>query len=226
MSAQAPRRTAVAAVVDDVREQILTGRLRPGDAVGEEEIARRLQLSRTPVREAIGRLVIEGLLRKDDNRTARVFEPSLDELLEIYEIRRPLEILASGLAADTADQTVVAILREHLAEHTDELTDDQWTLHESFHLTLFRASGRTQLVEIIAGLRLRSEPYVRFAAQMNPEYRQRSHREHGAMVDALAAGDRAAMEAVVGEHLDSTVAQVTGLLEHRVWLPTILPAGG
>jgi DNA-binding GntR family transcriptional regulator len=217
-----PAPSAVNDALADLRGQIANGQLRPGDSVAEEDVARRLGISRTPVREAIGRLVSEGLLTKDDNRTARVFRPSLEDLLEIYEIRLPLEILAATLAAENADETLDKSLRDCFGRLRDRPVDQAWTMnHEEFHLTLFSGSKRGHLLEVIAGLRLRSEPYVRFAIRVDSKFRERSQTHHAAMIKAVAARDPKQMERLVRRHLKSTTDKVTELLNEGLWVPSI-----
>lgn len=224
MARRVSARSAVGDAVADLRSQIISGRLRPGDAVAEDELAQRLGISRTPVREAIGRLVSEGVLTKHDNRTARVFRPSLDELLEIYEIRMPLEIMAATQAVESAHDELSETLREQYLSFSDESAapSERFTMHEIFHLTLFSGSGRNLLVEVIAGLRLRSEPYVRFAAQVDVGFRERNQAEHAAMIEALVARDGNEMEQLVRRHLKNTTEKVTDLLREDIWLPSLM----
>jgi DNA-binding GntR family transcriptional regulator len=208
--------------VKALRAEIATGQLRPGDSVAEEDVAKRLGISRTPVRDAIGRLVAEGLLTKDDNRTAHVFRPSLPELLEIYEIRLPLEILAATLAAESASEGLHARLQQKFDEFRGGPVDHAWIMHhEEFHLTLYSGSGRMQLLDVIAGLRRRSEPYVRFAMKVDVKFRERSQSHHSEMVATILAGDPKRMERLVRKHLKSTTDRVSELLNEGLWIPSI-----
>jgi DNA-binding GntR family transcriptional regulator len=214
-------------VIEALRRQIVSGQLRPGATVAEEDVASRLGTSRTPVREAIGRLVSEGLLVKDDNRSARVFQPSLQDLLEIYEIRLPLEILAARMAAERHTAGLHSALEGKLNDLRNHPVGPHWSLeHEDFHLTLFAGSGRGHLLEIISGLRLRSEPYVRFALHVDPKFRERSQADHAAMVATVAAGDGKAMERLVRRHLNATTRKVAELLNAGLWMPEVPSARG
>lgn len=214
--------SAVDDAVRELRERILTGRLRGGDVVAEEDIAGQLNFSRTPVREAIGRLIVEGLLVKDGNRTsARVFQPSLQELLEIYEIRLPLEILAARMAAERAGDEFAQAIKHGFTEFQGTGFSPEWILmHERFHLGIFAGSQRQRLVSVIRGLRVQSEPYVRFAVQVDPKFRERSQAHHAAMVSALASHDGKQMERLVRRHLAATTTRVSELLESGLWVPS------
>lgn len=215
--------TAVDLVVHAIRDQIALGELRGGEVVGEEELANRLGVSRTPVREAIGRLVAEGMLVKDGSRSsAQVFQPSMQELLEIYEIRLPLEILAARIAAEQASEEFIRSIEARFAEFRYERLSREWMLkHEQFHLGIFAGSERPRLLSVLRGLRAQSEPYVRFAIQVDPKFRERSQSHHAAMVAALAERDGKQMERLVRRHLAATTQRVSQLLEAG-WLPVAL----
>lgn len=218
--------SAVDHAVRNIRDQILMGELRGGDVVGEEEVANRLGLSRTPVREAIGRLVAEGILVKNGSRrSVQVFKPSLQELLEIYEIRLPLEILAARSAAEQASDTFVRSIEGQFSEFRDERLSREWMLkHEQFHLGIFAGSNRPRLMSVLRGLRAQSEPYVRFAVQVDPKFRERSQSHHAAMVTALAERNGKQMERLVRRHLAGTTQRVSELLEAGMWQPIALDA--
>ncbi|MBW0088049.1 GntR family transcriptional regulator [Pseudonocardia sp. KRD-184] len=205
-----------------LREEILGGHLPGGAPVREQEVAARLGVSRTPVREAVGRLVAEGLLIKDGNRTAHVFRPSLAELLEIYEIRTPLESLAARLACTAADEAFLDRLEAAGRALTEALPGVDWSAkHEAFHLCLVAGSGRPRLEALVRTLRAQSEPYVRFAVAFDADLGDQARRDHEnivALARARAADD---MEALVRSHLAATSNRVSALLEsHQVPSPT------
>jgi DNA-binding GntR family transcriptional regulator len=91
-------------------------------------------------------------------------------------------------------------------------------VHEAFHLSIFRISGRAKLTSLIRNLRLQSEPYVRFAVNAAPEFRAASIRDHQEMVAALARRDAAAIDRVVDRHLNATTDELRRLLALRVEL--------
>ena len=204
--------TAVLTAIDEIRAKILGNELRGGELVREEDFAAQLGMSRTPVREAIARLVAEGLLTKEGNRTARVFRASIPDLLEIYEIRSRLETLAAGVAAEKVDEGFRERLRQDLAALRMADMQNWPACHERFHLTIFAQSGMGRLYELIRGLRSQSEPYVRFAVHADPKLRERSQLDHEAIVAAVAAGDRRQTERLVRRHLAATQHKVKDLL--------------
>ena len=102
--------TRAGAVAEKLRRLIQSGEIAPGSRLRQNELAERFGVSTTPVREAFAELAREGIVRLDAHRGATVFRPSLDELIEIYEIRGALEPLATELAAARATDDELAEL--------------------------------------------------------------------------------------------------------------------
>src|SRR5262249_57884008 len=99
-----------ASAYDQVRKAILSGALRPMERITEADVASRLGLSRTPVREAFGLLAAEGLIVVVPQRGSFVSQLRIDDILEIYQIRTPLECMAARAAAETIDEATLAML--------------------------------------------------------------------------------------------------------------------
>lgn len=206
------RRDARALAADGLRAAITSGAVRPEEAIREEDWARRLGVSRTPIREAIGELVTEGLLTKR-GRTAHVFHPSLEELLEIYDIRLALEKVAGRFCAENADDALVAELTRRFEAIRVPRSDADWFRdHERFHMAIFEGSARPRLVAMIRTLRVQSEPYVRHAVHVDRRFRDHSKVHHRAMVTAIRARDAAAIENVITEHLLTSREEISKLL--------------
>lgn len=200
-------------VATTLREEILTGQLQGGIPVREQDVAERLGVSRTPVREAVGRLVAEGLLIKDGNKTAHVFRPTLADLLEIYEIRIPLESLAARLSCEAADATFVAELEKARKALTKAEPGTDWSMkHEAFHLLVARGSGRRRLESLVRTLRVQSEPYLRFAIASDGQFPVRAQHDHDEIVTLVKNGDGKALERLVRHHLQATSKHVSTLL--------------
>lgn len=216
MSSGVQTANAAAHVAAILRDEILTGQLQGGAPVREHEVADRLGVSRTPVREAVSRLVAEGLLIKDGNRTAHVFRPSLTELLEIYEIRIPLESLAARFACEEADKAFVAELEKAgRALQNADLGIDWSIKHEAFHLLVARGSRRPRLESLVRTLRAQSEPYVRFAVASDDQLRHRAQHDHAEIIRLIKEGDGKAIERLVKNHLQATVKRVSALLSQH-----------
>jgi DNA-binding GntR family transcriptional regulator len=196
-----------------IRQELMSGRLRPDDPVYEEEWANRLGLSRTPVREAIQELVARGVLTRR-GRTAYVFRPSLPGLLEIYDIRLPLERLAASRCAEAASDELVGKLEQRFEKIRDHRADSGWyTDHEAFHMEIFQGCGMPRLLDLVESLRSQSEPYVRFAVYVDQRFRDDSALQHNALMEAIRARDADRAAAVVEEHLLTTRRKLADLMQ-------------
>jgi DNA-binding GntR family transcriptional regulator len=198
------RETAREYAISQLRRAIRMGELQGGDVLREEEWSANLGISRTPLREAIAELVVEGLLRKE-GRSVYVFRPSVEELFEIYDIREQLEALAARRAASrmTPEQAEqLKLLIEDIS--TVEPTDDWFARHEAFHMAIATASGMPRLASLIESLRTQSEPYVRLATSLDADFRVRAARQHRAIFELLVAGVETSAAREVRRHLRST----------------------
>jgi DNA-binding GntR family transcriptional regulator len=205
--------TAAELAAAHIREAIVIGTLGPDDPVYEEEWASRLRISRTPVREAIQELVARGLLARQ-GRTAHVFRPSLTDLLEIYDIRLPMEQLAASRCAAVADEALIQDLEERFTKIRERRSDSGWYAdHEAFHMRLFEGSRMPRLTSLIQSLRAQSEPYVRLAVHLDQEFRDNSKVQHGSLVAAVRDHDPDLAAAVVKDHLQTTRQRLSDIME-------------
>jgi DNA-binding GntR family transcriptional regulator len=191
-----------------LRKAIRTGELEGGEVLREEEWSARLGVSRTPLREAIAELCMEGLLRKD-GRSVYVYRPSLSELFEIYDIREQLEVLAAQRAVVNAEADVFGKLHSLKEEITVIEVSDEWSAkHEAFHMCIIEASQMPRLVNLVASLRSQSEPYVRMATSFDPDFRARAAQQHREIFELFVSGDRAGIGRMIRKHLRATRHQV------------------
>jgi DNA-binding GntR family transcriptional regulator len=205
------RETAREYSISQLRRAIRMGELQGGDVLREEEWSANLGISRTPLREAIAELCVEGLLRKE-GRSVYVFRPSLQELFEIYDIREPLEVLAASRAASRIEPEQAAKLKVLMEEiSTVEVSDDWFARHEAFHLAIAAASGMPRLENLIQSLRTQSEPYVRLATSFDSDFRARAATQHRAIFELLADGHSRNAGREVRRHLRSTRSKMSEL---------------
>jgi DNA-binding GntR family transcriptional regulator len=206
-------RSAVDVCTDRIREMIADGDLHAGQALRQDELAARLGMSRTPIREAVGRLQSEGLVVIERHRGATVANPSPELLVEIYEVRLLLEPHASGLAARVVDEAKLRMLRELYEEMDSCPAWEFYRLNRAFHLEVYAIADHTTLYEHIRSLRYRSDPYVRILiGGGGSDNAQRGHRD---LLNALEAHDVAAAETATRDHLMVTMNTVTSLLNAR-----------
>ncbi|HVC13811.1 MAG TPA: GntR family transcriptional regulator [Acidimicrobiales bacterium] len=211
-----PRRvTATEAAADAVRALILSYDLEVGAPLRQHELARRLGVSRTPLREALNRLATEGLVRLDPHHGAVVASPSRGELVEIYETRMLLEVHAGRLAARRVVPGDVDEL-EDLVERHERAVDAATAARANadFHHRLYAIAGQRVLAETITALRNRSEAFVRLLFGV-PQRAAQAAAEHRRMVAALVNGDEGELVTLIGAHLDATVNDVIPLIGGR-----------
>lgn len=188
-----------------IRAQILSGELEAGAWLRESELATQLGVSRTPVREALGRLVADGLARHEPNRGVRVEEWTPRDLDEIYDLRLLLESHGAAMAAlnPSTDVAMLGRLASEMSSITEQRHPDFGRLTElnnNFHNGLLEYSGSERLVAVVASIV--QVPLVRqtFARYTQAELR-RSMDHHHEIVSAVEAGDAQWAEAVMRAHL-------------------------
>lgn len=188
-------------VAEALRKAILRGELSPGQKLDQNTIARHLNVSRSPVREALKTLAAEGLVDVQPHRTATVTELSLVGLQEIYDIRQVLEGLAARRAAPLLDDARIQRLELLLARLDAISTPSEWMdANNAFHTTIYEAAPRPRLLSMIAILRNTIGPYVRQYIATEDHLQVASH-EHHAIVEACRARDGERAEAAVKVHI-------------------------
>jgi DNA-binding GntR family transcriptional regulator len=198
-----------------IKEAILSGALRPLELITEEHIAERLGLSRTPVREAFGLLAAEGLIVVVAKRGSFVAPLSVDDILEIYQIRTPLECMTARIAAETISDEDIATLERlveaELAQEEKRSVQTSLARSQEFH-DIVNSCARNRRLEALLK-QLQSQTHR--ARALWPSTRSRLNetwREHKQFVEALKARKPDEAERLMREHLDrareSTLAQM------------------
>jgi DNA-binding GntR family transcriptional regulator len=185
-------RTLSEQVYHAVRARIIDGGLAPGTYVREKDLE-TMGVSRTPIREALGRLASEGFLERLPHRGFRVPEESLASLLELYPIVASLELLAGRLALERFTPDDVARLREInrlLAEARDR-GDVRAMLEQNtaFHRLITERGGNRRLALMLDDLRSQLTR-LELWYYSGPERTQRSIQEHEEIIEAVEWGDR------------------------------------
>lgn len=204
-----PRRTAHEFVRDALREQILDGTLGAGSRLVQAEIATRLQVSTTPVREALRDLATEGLIRLDAHRGATVVSLDLDDVREVYELRKTLEPLAMRWAAERITEQeldAAAALQERM--DTEREVGEWVSLNSRFHAVLSDAARSPRLSNMLKRLRDSSAPYVGLSFTYRPGQLEHGNADHHELLDALRRQDADAAVATIVGHLASTLSAI------------------
>jgi DNA-binding GntR family transcriptional regulator len=198
-----------------LRQEIVTGQLPAGTRLLQIETAQRFGVSTTPVREAFGLLQRDGLVQIDTHRGVTVFLPTIEDLIEHYEIRMALEILAAEKAARRFQAQdappLMAILNEMRTTSDAAFYVER---NQQFHLNLYRLSGRVRLVTMIEELRNASLAYNHlYAAADIPKDALRLDAEHREILAACQANDPVRAAGAVRHHIQQTIVHVTQVLD-------------
>jgi len=187
-----------------IRKMITGGALRPHQTVSENELAERLKVSRTPVREAIKRLISDNLLEMTGRGAVRVFAPTPQDLADVYSARAVLEGAAAGLAAPHIDAPLLARLRALSEEASAAVAagdyDTQARLNGEFHGAIVERCGNRRILDLLRGL----DPVVVRYRRLSLAFRVHSERartEHHDLVQVLETRDPRQIEQVVREHI-------------------------
>ncbi|NLY54441.1 MAG: GntR family transcriptional regulator [Firmicutes bacterium] len=191
-------------VFEHLREAIIQGKLRPGERLMETQLAEEMGVSRTPVREAIRKLELEGLVVMIPRRGAYVSDLTVKDVAETFEIRSALEALAAGLAAERISPAESEELDQILVQIADsiEKNDLQQTvaLDEQYHNLLYRASRNDRLVQILNNLREQIQRF-RIASLGMPGRAQAVLQEHKGIAEAVAAGNSGLARCLAQQHI-------------------------
>ena len=197
-----------AAVYRTLRRAILEQALRPGAKLPEDAIGERLGVSRTVVREALGQLAHEGLVELRHNRGASVASPTLEEARDVFEVRRGLERMVVVALAGRLAPAQLARLEAHVRVEDEAQGRDgpeSIRLAGEFHELLAGMTGNALLARLV--LELCSRCSLILATYGRPHSSECAVSEHRRLIDALRAGDAAAGERLMDEHLGAVVSR-------------------
>lgn len=192
-------------IADYLSAAILNGRFVPGQRLVETELSGSLGVSRGPIREAFRRLSAEGLIEIVPNRGAVVRRLSMEEALELFEIRTELEALAARRAAENMlDPQVRARFDAAVAPiwsiATRHSTTDYLQENQRFHTAIMVASGNGQLVKLHYQLHL-SLILAQINSSLSSHVISASLNEHRMIASAIRARDAAGADQAIREHL-------------------------
>lgn len=189
-----------------LRQAILSGELAPDTPLVLADLAERLGVSRTPIREAIRDLATEGLVDFDAYRSAYVHVPTIDEAREIYELRIVLEGMAVRAAVPAITPTALDAAAE-LCDAMDRSRDTgEWAdLNRRFHAVLMDSAPQKRLRGIVASLRDASAPQVARSIRAGELATDTANAEHRAILDAFRSGDVEKAVEWQSVHLRSTL---------------------
>jgi DNA-binding GntR family transcriptional regulator len=202
-ASQSRRVTAVDLVRESLRAAILRGDLPGGTRLVQTEIASQLDVSTTPVREAMRDLASEGLITLDSHRIGTVRRPDWEEMSEIVEIRRALERVALQRAMDNITESQMEQARGLADELSEDVDLGTWVQKNSeFHSIFHWATSTGRLANFLVALESAGGVFVAQAQRLHPDIRERAIADHYALLDAFDARDVDAAFEIQYQHVN------------------------
>lgn len=191
-------------VFHKLRSAILNGDLPPGAKLSVPVLAQELNVSRSPVREAVQRLTAERLAYEQPRRGCYVVELDADDLIPIYDVREVLEGLAARRAAEVRDPAFLERLKVLMADHREAVEvgdlERHVALDVAFHELLREVAGNQLLCEVLDSIRGIVQLAIRtLSLRTGPGHLPLS--EHEKIAEAIVAGDAEAAEAAARHHI-------------------------
>jgi DNA-binding GntR family transcriptional regulator len=193
-------------ILSGLRNEILTGTLKPGERIRQEAVGAQYGASRIPVRQALQQLQAEGLITLTAHVGARVAALNRDELHEIYKIRECLEPLALAESTPHLSAETLDMIRDLGAqmEAVGPTNRTEWiVLDRNFHLTTYSGAQLPRLTRMIDGLWNATQQY-RLAYTALPETMEVAHTEHRLLLEALVRRDSVDASRLTEMHIRRT----------------------
>ena len=179
-------------VYEILRDKILTGKVKPGEFIREQDVSERLNVSRTPVREALARLASESFLERIPHRGFRLPEETVDDLIEIYPIMTALEILATREACELLDDRQLRSYARSTKQYEKAFEKNDVyggiDANHEFHGKLTERSGNQRLCRMLDELRSKVRS-LEIWAFSDIEHWQKSIEEHEEILRAIEKGE-------------------------------------
>lgn len=198
-----------------IKHLIITLRLRPGEYVNEAQVSDILGLGRTPIHQALNRLTLEGMVEVIPRKGIIVRGISLNDVLEIIDVRLINETYCARLAASRATESDIQDLRRIVEEAGKSLSstdvERQMMLDRDFHIALSKAANNRVVANLLTNLHDQSLRFW-FISLLEREHHLAVHKQHCAIVKAIEARNPDAAERAIRTHIESFRKNVTRLL--------------
>jgi DNA-binding GntR family transcriptional regulator len=203
------------AAYDAIKHRIITCAFRPGEYINELQLSALLKIGRTPVHQALDRLMIEGMVEVIPRKGVIVKPVSLNEVLQIIEVRLINEPFGARLAAEHANDTDLAALADVLKRAKNWAArrniENMMLLDREFHLLIARAAKNDVLMELLRNLHERSLRFW-FISLNAPAQYESVQNEHADILDAVRQRKPEKAEAAMRHHIESFRTNVTQFL--------------
>ncbi|MCL6478001.1 MAG: GntR family transcriptional regulator [Peptococcaceae bacterium] len=203
-------------VFESLREAIIHGRLKPGERLMEIQLAEEMGVSRTPVREAIRKLELEGFVVMIPRKGAYVSGISVKDIVDVFEVRAALEALAAGLAAERITAEELENLERSLVQ-ISEVSDRQdlnamVETDTNFHELLYKASRNQRLFQIVTHLKEQIQRF-RTTSLSQPGRSKDALNEHRRIVEAISERNVEMAQALAREHIENAEQSLLNALQ-------------
>jgi DNA-binding GntR family transcriptional regulator len=193
-------------VFNTLREAILKGDLKPGERLMEIDLARKLGVSRTPIREAIRKLELEGLVKMEPRKGAEVAEITLDDLTDVLEVRKNLEDLAVELSCKKSTEEDIEQMKICHENFKEALKSDDLTVmaeaDEAFHNVIYTTTRNKRLIQILNNLREQMYRY-RLEYIKDKDKRKILVDEHEKLLNAIINRDKEEAKNAIRTHINN-----------------------
>ena len=200
------------AVYLETRSRILKGTLAPGSAVNQEALAAELGVSITPLREALRRLEMEGLIRLEAHRTMIITPLTRQELHEMYAIRMELDPLAAGLAAANASEPQLEVTGQLARQEPVSDPALQLERNRGFHRSVYSSSQNSALISLLDQLWDRTDRYRLILIREELGEGPTSRQEHIEIADAIAARKTEPAARLMRAHIERSHTRISDLV--------------
>lgn len=195
-------------VYESLRRTIISGVIPVGERIVEKEYAQRLNISRTPVREALRRLEIEELVEYFPRTGVVVKRVTREDVIEIYKIRNNLEVLAATNAMENINPEEIIEI-EKLLDLTEEKNkagqvDEVMALFEEFNLKIYQTSRMRRLTAMITKLKEYIQRFRNISISEN-ERREKALIEHRQILKAIVDKDEEGLKRIIKKHLEDSI---------------------
>ena len=216
-----------ARVYSQIKQLILCNEIMPGQKLNHQQLSERLGVSRTPVREALTRLVQEGYVSFLPNRGFTCKEIRLQEAEELYELRESLEAFAVEKAVEKLTDYSLAELRQKMASYGQDVqnrfTRERLVYDQDVHLTIAQIAGNETLQNTLSHVFERIVLKRRTDGIYDPARGLTAHQEHVELLDAMARRDAQAAVAIVRGHIQAGKKNVLADLRQRQAIRELRP---
>jgi len=208
-----------ARVYNQIKQLILSNEIMPGQKLHHQELSERLGVSRTPVREALTRLVQEGYVSFLPNRGFTCKEIRIQEAEELYELREALEAFSVEKAIEKLTQPSLDQLRKKMNAYGRDVqkhfTRERLVYDQDVHLEIVRLAGNETLTNTLSHVFERIVLKRRTDGLYDPARGRAAHEEHLRLIEAMEQRDVGAAVAIVREHIQAGKKNVMADLEQR-----------